>query len=307
MNYTANVKKEIYKEVKKADDYKKKAFLMGAIKACVSGLNADGVLLENKDKDFLEMVSSLIIDIFDVEHEIQEIDVEPKIYNLVMEEADASKMLEDLYIAKNGKFVSLHDHAEHISNMEKAQGYLQGVFCAIGNVYFPGDDENDRGYHFELNFTSKEYAKMVQLKLEESKLSLSLIDRDLTHSLYAKKIETISDILAFLSASSAVLKLSDVSVQREVNNDINRVANIEAANMDKVAIANAKYIIAIETIENKKGLTYLADKKLIDIAKARLEDKTASMSALADKLKITKSSLNRALNKIVEKANKLED
>ena len=302
MNYTQEVKKEIYQEVKKADDYKKRAFLMGAIKACVNGLNDDVVILESKEKDFLETVSSLIIDIYDVEHEIQEIDIEPKLYTLTMDKKDSNKMLDDLYIR-----CPLKEHFEHIANLEKAQGYLQGVFCALGNVYFPGDDENDRGYHFELNFNSKEYAEMVQLKLEESKLSLMLINRDLSHSLYAKKIETISDILAYLSASRAVIKLSEISVQRLVNNDINRVSNIEAANMDKVAIANTKYIMAIEKIENKKGLSYLSDQKLINIAKARLEDKTASMATLADKLKITKSSLSRALKKIVERAEKLED
>ena len=302
MNYTQKVKQEIYSEVKKADDYKKRAFLMGAIKACISGQDNDFVTLESKEKDFLATVSSLIIDIYDVEHEIQEIDVDPKLYTLTMDANDASRMLGDLYTN-----CSLKEHFEHIANLEKAQGYLQGVFCALGNVYFPGDDENDRGYHFELNFSSKDYAKMIQLKLEESKLGLTLIDRDNSHSLYAKKIDTISDILAFLSASSAVLKLSDVSVQRLVNNGINRVANIEAANMDKVAIANAKYIMAIEKIEKMKGLSYLSDQKLINIAKARIEDKTASMSALADKLKMTKSSLSRALTKIVEQANKLED
>ena len=302
MNYTQEVKSEIYSEVKKADDYKKRAFLMGAIKACVNGLNDDVVILESKEKDFLETVSSLIIDIYDVEHEIQEIDIEPKLYTLTMDKKDSNKMLDDLYIR-----CPLKEHFEHIANLEKAQGYLQGVFCALGNVYFPGDDENDRGYHFELNFNSKEYAEMVQLKLEESKLSLMLINRDLSHSLYAKKIETISDILAYLSASRAVIKLSEISVQRLVNNDINRVSNIEAANMDKVAIANTKYIMAIEKIENKKGLSYLSDQKLINIAKARLEDKTASMATLADKLKITKSSLSRALKKIVERAEKLED
>lgn len=302
MNYTQEVKQEIYQEVKKADDYKKRAFLMGAIKACVNGLDNNLVVLESKEKDFLEIVSSLIIDIYDVEHEIQEIEIEPKLYTITFDTKRASKMLNDLYINK-----PLKEHFEHISNMEKAQGYLQGVFCALGNIYFPGDDENDRGYHFELNFTSKEYAEMIQLKLEESKISLTLIYRETSHSLYAKKIETISDVLAFLSASRAVIKLSDISVQRLVNNEINRAANIEAANMDKVVIANAKYIMAIEKIDEKKGLAYLGNQKLIDIARARLKDKTASMSVLADTLGITKSSLSRALAKIIEKAEKLED
>ena len=315
MNYTHEVRSEIYQDIKNSDSYRKKAFLMGALKAVTNTntikKNKEVFAAEFRDEGLANCVSEILLDVYNIEHEIQEVDTDPKIFILTINNEDAMKMLSELKIShyENDKFVDIdiQEHLDDVLNMEKAQGYSQGVFCALGNVYFPGDDENDRGYHFELNLLEQKLALLIQLKLEESKINLTYLQRTNSYSLYSKKIESISDILAFLGASNAVLKLNEIMVQRLVNNDINRVANIEAANIDKVAIANAKYIAAIEKIDRINGLKYLKDKKLISIAQERLSDKTASMSALADKLGITKSSLSRALTKIVDIANKLED
>ena len=315
MNYTHEVREEIYQEIRNADDYRKKAFLMGALKALTKTdtirKNPKTFAVEIRDGDLADTISDILLNTYNVEHEIQEIEIEPSIYILTINNSDATKMLSELMISHydGTKFVeiSIEEHLENVINMEKAQGYAQGVFCALGNVYFPGEDENVRGYHFELNLLEQKLALLIQLKLEESKMYLSYIERHNSYALYCKKIDGISDLLAFLGASNAVLKLSTVSVQRLVNNDINRVANIEAANIDKIAIANAKYISAIEKIEKVKGIASIKDEKLAIIAKARLKDKTASMSALADSLGITKSSLSRALTKLVDMANKLED
>ena len=86
---------------------------------------------------------------------------------------------------------------------------------------------------------------------------------------------------------------------------------------------NTKVTTADGTFDSMKELHRWSELKLMEraglisglarqqrfelIPKQRLNDKTASMSALADKLGITKSSLSRALTKIVDMANKLED
>ena len=92
-----------------------------------------------------------------------------------------------------------------------------------------------------------------------------------------------------------------------MNNEINRKSNIEAANIDKTAIANAKYIEAIEKIDRIKGINKIQDEKIKQVCIARLEDRTSSMSALSDKLSMTKSSLNRVLTKILNLANSMEE
>ena len=92
-----------------------------------------------------------------------------------------------------------------------------------------------------------------------------------------------------------------------MNNEINRVSNIEAANMDKVAIANAKYIEAIEEIDRKIGIEHIYDEKVRLVCKSRLEDKLSSLSVLSAKLNMTKSSLNRIFAKILKLRDSLED
>ena len=92
-----------------------------------------------------------------------------------------------------------------------------------------------------------------------------------------------------------------------MNNEINRVSNIEAANMDKVAIANAKYIDAIEFIDKKIGIKNIKDEKIRLVCEQRLEDKISSLSVLSEKLNMTKSSLNRIFLKILKLRDSLED
>lgn len=319
MNYTQDVKREIYNLILNESESKKLSFLtavtktLGQIKAFSK--ENDFLTYEIKDVLLANVVSNLLIELYNIEHEIEEVDIEPKMFVISISKDKANKMLSDMSLShfEGNKFVEEENlkHISKISNMEKAEGYLQGVFASLGSVYFPRDEEEgekrDRGYHLEIIFLERELALMVQNMLEECKIPLSFIDRETTFALYSKNSENISDVLAFLGASGAVLKLNSVSIQRLMNNEINRVSNIEAANIDKTAIANAKYIDAIEKIDSHIKIDNLKDEKLKLVCQARLEDRTSSLSALANKLNMTKSSLNRVFMKILQLADKLEE
>ncbi len=319
MNYTQDVKREIYNKIEKESYEKKLSFLtaitknLGQIKAFSK--DDDFLTYEIKEEELASITSTLLIELYNIDHEIEEIDIEPKMYVISISKEKANKMLHDMSLShfEGKKFVEEASltHISKISNKEKAEGYLQGIFASLGSVYFPQEnpqgDKRDRGYHLEIVFLEKGHALAVQQMLQECKISLTYLERESTFTLYSKNSENISDTLAFLGASGVVLKLNSVSIERYMNNEINRVSNIEAANMDKTAIANAKYIDAIETIDNKISIDKLKDEKIKLVCKARLEDKTSSLSVLAKKLNMTKSSLNRVFIKIMQMAEKLED
>ena len=318
MNYTEEVKQEKYKAVKSESKVKKLSFLtaitcsLAQIKAFEKG---DAFLTyEIKEENLANIVSELLIELYDTEHEIEYIDLDPKLYVISLSKDKANKMLEEMMLPhfEGNNFVEtpLQIHMSYISNMEKAEGYIQGIFAASGSVYFPKEDDierSNRGYHLEMTFSVQAHAYLVQNILRECKIDLTYINREVSHALYSKKSEKISDALAFIGASGAVLKLNSVSIQRYMNNEINRKSNIEAANIDKTAIANAKYIEAIEKIDRIKGINKIQDEKIKQVCIARLEDRTSSMSALSDKLSMTKSSLNRVLTKILNLANSMEE
>ena len=319
MNYTDAVKKEIYDEVRKESKDKKLSYLTGVTKslAQINAFKKDDKILtyEIKDELLANLVSELLIELFDIEHEIEFVDIEPKMYVISLYGDKANEMLKkmDLSHYEGNTFIEAlnANHIQKISNMEKAEGYLQGIFSALGSVYYPHIDDNqerkDRGYHLEIIFLEKEHALSVQNMLEECKIPLTYIERETTFALYSKSSERISDVLAFLGASNAVLQLNAISIQLYMNSEINRVSNIEAANMDKVAIANAKYIEAIEAIDQRIGIKNIKDEKVRLVCKARLDDKLSSLSALSEKLNMTKSSLNRIFAKILKLRDQLEE
>ena len=319
MNYTDEVKREIYAQVLSESHDKKLSYLTGVTKslAQINAFKKDDEILtyEIKDASLANVVSNLLMELFDIEHEIEYVDIEPKMYVITLFGDKANSMLKSMNLShyEGDNFVEMTNssHIDKISNMEKAEGYLQGIFSALGSVYYPYLDENlekkDRGYHLEIIFLEKEHALSTQKMLDECKIPLTYIERETTFALYSKSSERISDVLAFLGASNAVLQLNNISVQLYMNNEINRVSNIEAANMDKVAIANAKYIEAIEQIDKKIGIKHIQDEKLRLVCEERLKDRLSSLSALATKLNMTKSSLNRLFAKVLKLRDQLEE
>ena len=319
MNHTDEVKREIYAQVLSESKDKKLSYLIGVTKslAQINAFKKDDKILtyEIKDASLANVVSNLLIELFGIEHEIEYVDIEPKMFVITLYGDKANEMLKKMNLShyEGNSFVEMTNssHIEHISNMEKAEGYLQGIFSALGSVYYPYLDETsekkDRGYHLEIIFLEKEHALSTQKMLDECRIPLTYIERENTFALYSKSSERISDVLAFLGASNAVLQLNNISVQLYMNNEINRVSNIEAANMDKVAIANAKYIEAIEEIDRKIGIEHIYDEKVRLVCKSRLEDKLSSLSVLSTKLNMTKSSLNRIFAKILKLRDSLED
>ena len=89
--------------------------------------------------------------------------------------------------------------------------------------------------------------------------------------MYTKNSETICDFFAFIHASQSAIILNDILVKREVNNNINRQANVFAANADKITASNSKYMQAVESLTAKVNLLSI-DPILYKVAMARMED-----------------------------------
>lgn len=312
MNYTEEVKSEVLKQIDA--DTNRHSFLLACTKMCASMQlfknNQYNLIYEIKDQDLAFKLYELIKEIYDLPLEMGFTNIEPKIYNITIEGKYATKMLKDMHLAYLDKDGYVFDESvkyiNSLKKQEEAQAYIQGVFLSQGSVYFPeGAGGDERGYHLEISFNEKDYCLAIQNLLKRFGITLNFIDRESNFSLYAKAAEVVSDMLAFIRAMNAVLKLSEVNVQREMNSKLNRESNFMAANFDKTLAANVKYINAINLINEKIGIKNL-DEKMVLVSQARLEYSQLSMSELAEKVGMTKSSLNRVLAKILEKAEKLK-
>ncbi len=313
MNYTKNTVDEIISNVETQDADLKTAFLAGVTK-CLGSLqlfkaNKYALEYEFKTEELCMEVYGLLKEVFDVELELGFKTTEPRIYTINVSGEFANSILKTMGLThyENGELIIEDNtkYVENISNLEKAKSYIQGVFVSNGSVYFPEGVDDNAGYHVELVFSEDYYAKAIQGMLQKCGISLSYLDRESSYSIYGKSYQVVSDMLAFVRASNAVLDLSDINVNREVNNNLNRENNFQMANLDKTITASSKHIYAIELLDKNIGIDNL-DEKMAKVCHARLENHDASLSELASIVGLTKSSLNRVLEKILKKSKEFE-
>lgn len=189
---------------------------------------------------------------------------------------------------------------------EKVRGaYIRGLFLGSGSVTVPNAERTSTtGYHLEFVFANYQTATDLCEILSEAYLMPRLTDRKETYVVYFKTIDEISDLMALMGATKAVLEISEIAVEKDMNNDINRKINCEMSNMVKQMDASVKQIRAINRISETKGLDFLP-LGLKQTAEARLKYKKSTLSELAEILNISKSCLNHRLRKIVEIAENL--
>ena len=132
-----------------------------------------------------------------------------------------------------------------------------------------------------------------------------LVARKDSAVVYVKSKEVISDLLNVISAEDCLEKLNEIVEKKDRTNNENRVNNCSVSNIDKTVTASVNLVRAIEVIAATVGLQSL-DKLLFEVAEARLADKNASMSELAQRLGISKSCINHRMRKILEIAKALE-
>lgn len=187
-----------------------------------------------------------------------------------------------------------------VKNSCCAKEYLKGLFLSSGSVYVPSTTEGGHsGYHIEYQLVDEKEADDVLELLKRFALTFKKSERGNNFLVYAKDKNLLLDFFRVLSLTETSIELEKIIADRELNNSINRNVICEAANLDKTFAAATKQIVAIEEMDKEIGLENLPD-GLKDVANARLNNPTATMSELAEILGISKSCLNHRLRKIIE-------
>lgn len=183
--------------------------------------------------------------------------------------------------------------------------YIRGVFLGSGSVTLPSmDSGSSTGYHLEFVFTNYQTATDFCEILSEVYFLPKLIERKGGYIVYLKTRDEISDFLALIGATKSVLKLAELTVEKDMKNDANRVINCEMSNMTKQIDASVKQIRAIMKIEETVGLDSLPSALRV-VCEKRKEHKGSTLSELAEILGVSKSCLNHRLRKITEIAENL--
>jgi len=174
------------------------------------------------------------------------------------------------------------------------RAYIRGAFLGGGSISNP-----ERTYHLEFVTHNQEHSEDLCELINSFDLNAKIVLRKENYVVYLKEGEQIVDILNIIGAHSALLKLEDIRILKEVRNNINRIVNCETANLSKTINASLRQIKNIEYIDEVMGINNLPE-NLVDIARLRLTHRDASLKELGMMLvpKVGKSGVNHRLRKL---------
>ncbi len=99
-----------------------------------------------------------------------------------------------------------------------------------------------------------------------------------------------------------------MKIYKDIRNKANRIANCDAANIDKVVKAAMKQIDDIKLIDRAVGLDSLSD-ELREVAQLRLDNIDMSLQEIGENLSvpISRSGVNHRFKKLAKMAEELRN
>ena len=198
------------------------------------------------------------------------------------------------------KIKELYQNVELPEAESEQKAFVRGCFLGSGSINNPQNK-----YHIEIILKDLNIANDVIKILKEYNIIFKVLEQNNHNkkkvSIYSKDGEEISKFLAFIEASSCVLKFEEIRVYRDMRNNVNRVVNCETANLAKTVDAAVKQINAIKKLQETGKFNELPD-NLKELAKLRVENPEASLTELGQMLKepIGKSGVNYRLKSIMK-------
>lgn len=319
MSFSKNSKLEVLRTPIE-DDESAFAFLYGILRASGEENSETGEL--EIVTDLVELhpfVNQLIRQYYGVNTELRlerKFNISKTVYHkIIIPPAISDQLMQDtgFLSLQNGSLAKAQGINIYMLQNEACKtAYVKGLFigCATSSIRISErtPQKTSSGYHLE--FYSKERALLTELSsiLAEYAIPSKMTQRKSMYVLYFKEAGGVSDVLALVGASEAVIALQEEMVNREIRNKVNRRANCENANLDKTVSAALKHLEAIQFIEDTIGLDSL-EEELQEAALIRLANTEESLDELIrlSRLKITKSGLNHRFQKMVKIAAKLKE
>lgn len=180
------------------------------------------------------------------------------------------------------------------------RAFLRGAFVISGTITDPL-----KGYSCELITYNENMSYLAAELLENFNIKANTVKRNNSFVTYLKDKESVSDFLNIVGAHKLMMELMMTQIEKDINNRNNRASNCKAANLDKAITASANQCSAILKLQKLPAWDTL-DEETKQLAQLRLEFFDLPLAGIGEKMspKMTKSSVNRRLNKLIEMADK---
>lgn len=187
-----------------------------------------------------------------------------------------------------------------------ARAYLAGAFLAMGSVNSPRTSD----YHLEIQGANPEHTRMMIELLARFHIPAKSVERRGHSILYIKAAEKIADFLRCVEANESLMEFEDARISRDLANSVQRLNNVDVANVVKSMKAAGDQLADIRLLEEAGRLPYL-DEKLREVIELRKEFPEASLNELAEKIwqrtgvTVSKSGIKHRFVRIRELAEKV--
>lgn len=190
---------------------------------------------------------------------------------------------------------------------------LCGVYDACGRVSIPDEEalgtlsRSRQGFHLEWLVGTTERAELLLALLasqEGMELPLRSERKREGVLLYYKRSLLIEELFYRMEINRAGYRISDLRMQREINNDVNRRMNFDGVNIRKTIASAGIQTEAVAYLEEHNLLSGLPE-SLQETARLRLSYPAASLQELIElhSEPLTRSGVNHRLSKLVTAAN----
>jgi len=188
---------------------------------------------------------------------------------------------------------------QELLNEENEPAFLSGAFLSCGAVSDP-----KKGYHAEFVTPHKILAEALTALLSPLALPKMTARRN-NYIIYYKESGHIEDLLTYIGAPKSAMQMMEIKIVKGLRNQVNRTINCETANISKTVDAALHQIEAIRRIEQNKGISWL-EEDLQPLAILRMNHPELSLRELGETLSMSRSTVNRKLQKIMEISEKLK-
>ena len=295
MSFSQNVKEELCSVITDRD--KEYACLYGMLLFC-RRFGAEEIMFQTENKLAADMFIKLADRVIGGENIIGIAETKKKngtvLYSLsVPKESDREEIIFRFRISSR---TLIHRIQEDIIDNNNVFAFIAGAFLSCGSMTEPLKE-----YHMEFAVPFEELCSDMKNVLERLGISSKYVERKGLYVLYFKGSEDIEDMLTMMGATKSSIELMNVKILKDVRNKANRIANCDAANIERTLRASEKQIEDIEYIMNTEGLDSLTP-ELRNMAEIRLENPDVSLKELGEMLDkpVGRSGANHRLKKLME-------
>lgn len=179
--------------------------------------------------------------------------------------------------------------------------FLSTTFLCCGTATDPEKEYN-------IEFLSPRHSLSQQLEgiLAQHEFNPHRAVRKGANTVYVKSSDHLEDLLTFMGAGNAAMRIMGQRMYNDMRNKTNRLSNCETANMGKTVQAAVQVRMAIQMLEEAGALETLP-KPLQQTARLRMQYPDLPLAKLAEKFDppVSKAGLSHRLKRIQEAAQRL--